>query len=241
MRLRLIFCALGLVAAGCLNDSESPPPLPGMGGAVVYEAGPHLQQCGPIAVTRTQSAAKLTSAGVEVLRSSCGIMEGVFFPTVCGAGTGEILLHDIPTEHLAAAESAGFQLADRLKDVGSHTGWRRMSCPVHLHAIEVAQGTTTCAETRNRVIYIQSVTDYDQRVVLLDQAGVCSDASYRQVLFGGTGETVLCSNADSIAGPQKGCPVPSYADLFDTMLANLDKPDLGLGTAFTVGLVYPAE
>lgn len=241
MRLKLMLCALGLVAAGCLDDSDSPPPLPGMGGVVVYEPGPYLQQCGLIAVTRTQSAARLTSAGVEVLQSSCGIKRGVFHPTVCGAGTPEILLHEIPAVHLAAAESAGFQQADRLIDAARRTGWSVWSCPLSLHAIEVAQATTSCAETRNRVFFIQSVSDYDQRMVLLDQAGACADASYRQVLFGDPGDRVLCSIADSFAGPQKACPVPSYMGLFDTILANLDKPDLGLGTAFTVGLAHPAD
>lgn len=241
MRARLMLCVLGLAAAGCMGDGESPPLAPGFDEVVVYEYGPRLQQCGPIAVTRKQSAARLASAGVEVLRTSCGMIEGIFHPTVCGAGTNEILLHDIPTEELADAEAAGFQLADRLKDTGPGVGWRRGSCPQYLHAIEVAQASTVCAETRNRVLTIQGVLNPGQRTVLLDQAGICFDASYRQILYGDSGDNVLCSIADSIAGPQKSCPVPSYAGMFDIILQNLDKPDLGLGSAYSVSQVYPAD
>lgn len=225
---------LAIVATACSDDGDTPAVMPGAATATVFESGPHRAQCAPVAITRQQSAAKLTGAGVEVLASGCGIIENVFFPAVCGGGTPEIIVHDIPAEDLAAAEAAGFASTDSLQQ------WRRDRCPLHLHAIEVAQATTSCVETRNRVVLIQNGGDPDQRWVLLDQAGACADASYRQVLFGGEdGDKVLCSNAESIAGPQKSCAVGSHAAMFDTILANLAKPDLGLGAAYNVGQVYP--
>jgi hypothetical protein len=236
MRVKFMFCLSGLAVAACMGESQSPPPTaPGLNGTVVYEAGPHLTQCSPPAVTRAQSAAKLTSAGIDVRRSSCGHIEGVVYPAVCGAGTGEILLHDIPDESLAAAEAAGFQSADTLN------AWRRGTCPQYLHAIEMAQESATCAEIRNRVLLIQDAMHPDDRVVLLDQAGNCADAGGQQVLFGAAGDNVLCSIADSIAGPQKRCPVPSRAAMFDTILANLNQADLGLGSGYYVRQVYPGN
>jgi hypothetical protein len=234
MRVTFMLCVLAVGATACMDDGAAPPGVPGIDEMVVYEAGPHLAQCSPPALTLAQSAAKLTSGGIEVRRSSCGHIEGVAYPSVCGAGTGEILLHDIPAADLGAAEAAGFASADRLT-----TGWRRAACPQYLHAIDVAQSTTSCAGIRNRVLLIQDAQRPDERVVLLDQAGDCADASYRQVLFGGGGDRVLCSNADSIAGPQKNCAVPSHSGMFDTILANLDREDLGLGAGYYVMPVFP--
>jgi hypothetical protein len=234
MRVKLLICLFTLMTAACTDETGDRPVSGGQSEAVVFEAGPRLSQCSGISITRTQSAAKLTAAGVEVRRSSCGT-DGMLYPTVCGAGTDNILLHDIPAASVAAAQAAGFGLVDSLQH------WRRSECPQYLHAIEVAQGSTDCAQTRNRVIAIEEAARPDDRFVLLDQAGTCADASYRQLLFGDDGDDLLCSNADSIAGPRKSCAVRARAAMFDIILANLDRPDLGLGSAYYVSQVYPAN
>lgn len=242
MRSKLMLCLLAFAVAGCMDDGESSPPTaPGADTTVVYESGPHLRQCSPVEITPAQSAAKLTSAGIEARNSSCGHLEGVAFPAMCGAGTGEILLHEINEADLAAAKAAGFSSADEIGQQRPGTGWRRAECAQYIHAIEVAQSSTSCADVRNRVLQIQDAARPDQRVVLLDQAGSCADASYRQVLYGDEGDNVLCSNSDSIAGPQKSCRRAARAQLFDTIVANLDREDLGLGTGYNVSLVYTAD
>lgn len=233
MRMKLTLCALSLAMTACMGDDVPPSTAPGIDETVVFEPGPHLAQCAPPALTRAQSAAKLTGAGIDVRRSSCGYIENVAYPAVCGAGTGEILLHDIPVSSLADAQAAGFASTDTLEK------WRRDSCAHYLHAIEVAQGTTSCVDQRNRVLVIRNEQNPDDRMTLLDQAGTCADASYRQVLFGDEGDNELCSAMDSIAGPQKSCPDSARAAMFDTMLQNLDQQDLGLGAGYTVGQVYP--
>lgn len=228
---------LSLAIAACTDEGDGAPiRVPGIDEISVYEPGPHLRQCDMTMITRTQSAARLHQADIEVSRSSCGFIEGVAFPAVCGAGTAQILVHDIPAGSLAAAEAAGFHPTSGLKQ------WRRDKCPQYLHAVEVAQETTSCTDLRNRVIVIQNAADPEQRWALLDQAGACADASYRQVLFGGDeGAEVLCSNADSFAGPQKSCPAAAYAALFDTIVANLAEPDLGLGEGYLVNQVHPLD
>jgi hypothetical protein len=80
-----------------------------------------------------------------------------------------------------------------------------------------------CTETRNRLFVI------DGKQVLWDHAGNCADASYEQVLFGAKPDTVLCSHGDTIAGPRTSCPDEKSRTLFDTIVQNLDKADLGLG------------
>lgn len=83
----------------------------------------------------------------------------------------------------------------------------------------------SCTEARNRLFII------DGRQVLWDHAGNCADASYEQVLFGATPDKVLCSHGDTIAGPRTSCPDAGSRNLFETIVANLDKDDLGLGSA----------
>lgn len=93
--------------------------------------------------------------------------------------------------------------------------------------IESASGAA-CADMKNRLFLI------DASMVLWDRAGRCSDNGYAQVLYGRTPEERLCSASDSIAGPIKRCDAPAYATLFETMIANLDDPGLGLGSEHQV-------
>jgi hypothetical protein len=80
-----------------------------------------------------------------------------------------------------------------------------------------------CSETRNRLFVI------DGTLVLWDHAGNCADASYEQVLYGAKPDTVLCSHGDSIAGARTSCKDEKSRPLFETIVKNLDKADLGLG------------
>lgn len=88
-----------------------------------------------------------------------------------------------------------------------------------------------CADIRNRLFLI------DGQLVLWDTAGHCADAAYAQWLFGSTVDARLCGFHDSIAGPIKTCQDERYREIFDTMIANLDKPDLGLGPKHQVQLI----
>jgi predicted amidohydrolase YtcJ len=97
-----------------------------------------------------------------------------------------------------------------------------------LEAFQALARSAQCADQRNRLFLI------DDRLVFWDRAGGCYDARFAQVLYAGTVDSVLCSYRDSFAGHQKVCPVSGYSKLFETILANLRKPDLGLGRAHTV-------
>ena len=88
--------------------------------------------------------------------------------------------------------------------------------------------TASCADTHNRLFLI------DDQLVFWDIAGSCADASYSQMLYDRTPDQVLCTYHDSIAGPMKNCQDEQYRTMFDTITANLDQPDLGLGPDHTV-------
>lgn len=53
-------------------------------------------------------ARTLTEAGVRVLRSACG-HDGFFRAAVCGTGTGEINIYEIPATDLGEATRLGFR------------------------------------------------------------------------------------------------------------------------------------
>lgn len=93
--------------------------------------------------------------------------------------------------------------------------------------IAVAKASA-CSDIRNRLFLI------DQKNVFWERAGNCADASYARTLFGQTPETVLCSSADSIAGPRISCSDEAARALFATISQNLAQPDLGLGGAHQV-------
>lgn len=99
--------------------------------------------------------------------------------------------------------------------------------PVVSEYIKMAQ-EASCATTRNKLYVV------DGKYVLWDRAGNCADNAYETVLMGPSPQAVLCSSADGIAGPRTSCTDESKRALFDTMLKNLDKPDLGLGAGHKV-------
>jgi len=100
--------------------------------------------------------------------------------------------------------------------------------PVETNPFLTIANDTSCANLQNRLFVI------DQQYVLSEKKGSCSDAQYRQTLFGRTPDTIICTNADSIAGPRYSCTDPNASTLFKRAIENLDLPDLGLGAGHQV-------
>ncbi|HKW13650.1 MAG TPA: hypothetical protein VJS69_04105 [Candidatus Krumholzibacteria bacterium] len=100
---------------------------------------------------------------------------------------------------------------------------------VDLDAFRKLARESSCADVRNHLFLI------DNHFVFWDRESKCADAAYAQTLYDRKPDTVLCNNMDSIAGPQRACHGDAAsATMFDTILGNLDKPDLGLGSGHTV-------
>lgn len=96
--------------------------------------------------------------------------------------------------------------------------------------IEQAQ-SSECAQTRNNLYLI------DTELVFWDTEGLCEDAAYSQALYGGSTDNILCLHAQTIAGEITVYNDESYKALFDTMIANLDEPDLGIGEEHSVKVI----
>lgn len=94
-----------------------------------------------------------------------------------------------------------------------------------------------CTELRNRLFII------DQKLVLWDRAGSCADASYAVTLHGATPAQQLCLSGGTLSGPRASCADETKRAQFDTMLNNLEQPDLGLGAGHKVEIVnvLPAD
>ena len=97
------------------------------GDTVVYE-GRASVQCGSSGMSPEHSAQKLTTAGIEVVQSACGVITGVSFPAVCGGPDGKILLHQIRGTHLRDAEVLGFSSAALLIDPATGRNYERANC-----------------------------------------------------------------------------------------------------------------
>jgi hypothetical protein len=131
----------------------------------------------------------------------------------------------------AAGPTAQGQQAGQGVAVGEPNGALPATSEFIAHAQEA-----NCADQRNRLFMI------DKRMVFWDRAGSCGDNAYGRTLFGATPQTVLCAVTDSIAGPQTTCNDEQVRALFDTIVANLDRSDLGLGADHQVeALVIPPK
>lgn len=88
-----------------------------------------------------------------------------------------------------------------------------------------------CADFVNRLYQI------DGELVLWHREGNCADAGYGVSLYGETVNDLICRKNDSIAGWQYSCD-QEYEELFQTILDNMDEPDLGLGETYEVERIH---
>lgn len=80
-----------------------------------------------------------------------------------------------------------------------------------------------CADYANRLFLI------DNQLVFWERRGNCPDRGYHQRLYADRVDRLLCERFDTIAGPMERCADERYRSLFQQIVQNLEKPDLGLG------------
>lgn len=85
-----------------------------------------------------------------------------------------------------------------------------------------------CADTGNRLFAI------DGKMVFWERTGSCADNAYARRLYGPTPDILLCESYDSIAGPRTVCINDASRDLFNTIVNNLERADLGIGRDYKV-------
>ena len=81
---------------------------------------------------------------------------------------------------------------------------------------------------------LRSIWVINEKLVLVHRQGNCPDNSYRTALYDETVDRLLCQNADSIAGPVLTVQDESYREMFNLIMNNLDHPNLGLGSSYSV-------
>lgn len=133
-----------------------------------------------------------------------------------------------PKGALKAARFLALLMAAAL---GSGCGGKDATQPGHAIPmapfIEAAR-RSSCHDVRNRLFII------DRHLVFWDRAGTCPDNGYAQILYAGTPQAVLCERRDSLGGEVRAYPSTDHRELFDTAVANLDQPDLGLSRTHSV-------
>ena len=122
MDIRYSICVSALLLAACTGDSDTAP------GDILVYADRGARQCESDGISPEASAQTLINAGIDVLLSTCGIRTGIVFPAVCGAGTGDIVVHEIRAVNLPDAEQSGFRLISTLIDAAEGTGYQLVDC-----------------------------------------------------------------------------------------------------------------
>lgn len=100
----VVVLATVVVACGG-GDQPNPDPIPPVPVSVYKSLG--SVQCTGGGTTLAAIQPQLTSAGIGVFSASCGL-DGLSYPTVCGAGDGKIAIFGIPPTQLAAAVALSF-------------------------------------------------------------------------------------------------------------------------------------
>ena len=126
-RLAFVSTLLALTSACGGGDGGGQAEKLAAGNVLVYQ-GRQSVQCGPKGLSPEQGAQTLINGGIDVLKSGCGGMTDVFYPAVCGAGDGSILLHEIRRENLPDAERLGLKDVATLRNKSTGLGYVWVDC-----------------------------------------------------------------------------------------------------------------
>lgn len=141
--------------------------------------------------------------------------------TLLACMTGSLPANAAPA-NAASASSASHHPARSIP-----TGAQSMSLAPFLQMAR----ESPCHQIRNRLFLI------DNTLIFWDRLGNCPDNAREQTLFGSSVETVLATSHDSIAGPINKVHDEQYRTLFETIMANREAADLGLGARHQVKLL----
>ena len=127
MNIRLIILVSTLFLAACPNESVTVDDTVIETDFLVYEDR-EARQCESDGISPVASAQVLIDGGLDVIRTTCGFQTGVEYPTVCGAKTADIIVHQIRSVNLPDAEKLGFQNIITLVDVAAGTSYQLNDC-----------------------------------------------------------------------------------------------------------------
>lgn len=139
MDMRYAICVVTLLIVACQEDSGTPETLvttedlvstgvPVTTDDLLVYSDREVRQCESDGVSLEASAQILIDAGIDVIKSTCGIRTGVEYPAVCGGATGDILVHEIRSVNLSDAEQLDFQEISTLIDAAAGTSYELVDC-----------------------------------------------------------------------------------------------------------------
>ena len=102
---------------------------------------------------------------------------------------------------------------------------------IDLDSFVAMVATANCADIANHLYLI------DEKLVFWLVEGNCGDASFNYRLFDESPNNAVCFEEESFVGILYDC-LEKYKQLFNTIVANLDKSDLGLGVNHKVKQIF---
>ncbi len=127
MNIRLIILVSTLFLAACPKESVTLDDTVIEADFLVF-ADREVRQCESDGMLPAESAQILIDGGLDVIQTTCGFQTGVEYPTVCGAKTADIIVHQIRSVNLPDAEKLGFQNIITLIDVAAGTSYQLNDC-----------------------------------------------------------------------------------------------------------------
>lgn len=114
----LIIVLISLISCGGSDSS---------GFVTVYKSTGAIQ-CESSGVSFEDSAQVLIENGIDVIESNCGFLTNLSVPTVCGAGTTGINLHQISRTSLQDVENLGYTDVSTLANETTGSGYQVVEC-----------------------------------------------------------------------------------------------------------------
>ena len=116
-----IMSLLIFALAGCSSDNTNSPAdiaeeVDAPQENIIVYISKGSTQCNNDGLSEEASTQSLVDVGIDVLETYCGRTTELDFPTVCGAGTGEIIAHEIREVNLESAIEEGYQDIESLID-----------------------------------------------------------------------------------------------------------------------------
>lgn len=126
-----LFLPFLLFLAACTDDAELASEnltIPGEHTVEIFKSTGSVQ-CEPgSGYSLGQMLAELNNQDIEVYTAACGVMTGVQFIAMCGAGDGNINVFAIDQADLAAARELGFAITDELPGDNDGPLWQLKKC-----------------------------------------------------------------------------------------------------------------
>jgi hypothetical protein len=82
-------------------------------------------QCNDDGMSLNEASSYLSNADIKISKSTCGVITGIVFPSMCGAGTDNIYYFSIDKTALPQAEKLGFI---PLSTLDSGLGYKAAAC-----------------------------------------------------------------------------------------------------------------